>query len=174
MFASKYSGSQRREETGREAKADPLLFWALTPARSNPIQRPRKKPSKRKTKKRQGEPKPETNTKKQRAKQTRASPSQPTKQQQQQAAASPRARATPPREQPARPPVSSEGNSSSAGPRPAPARQPQLLPSRRSAQFLLFLGFDSVPPGASSPSPEIQQVRARRSSARPGIMPPLL
>lgn len=121
-------------------------------------------------KKRQGEPKPETNTKKQRAKQTRASPSQPTKQQQQQAGA----RATPPREQPARPPVSSEGNSSSAGPRPAPARQPQLLPSRRSAQFLLFLGFDSVPPGASSPSPEIQQVRARRSSARPGIMPPLL
>jgi hypothetical protein len=54
------------------------------------------------------------------------------------------------------PPVGEQGghNSSRAGPRPGSARQFQLSP-RRSTQFLLFLGFDSVPPGASSSSLEI-------------------
>lgn len=64
LTTSQYSGNQRREETGPEAKAlladvEQILQPAGlasssllgTPARSNPIQRPRKKPSKRKTKK---------------------------------------------------------------------------------------------------------------------------
>lgn len=59
-------------------------------------------------------------------------------------------------------------NSSPAGPNSVPPI-PDCSPApQRSAQFLLFLGFDSVPPGPPSSSPEIQAARARWSSVGQG------
>lgn len=150
-IASKYGGNRSMADDGLTPSGSGgcslLASSSLlgTPARSNPIQRPRKNPQEEKKKRektqreREREPKPETNTKtKQGAKQTRDE-SEPIPTHEAAAAGSRLAtrpsnaaeRAARPRAlPPARPPVSSDGNSSSAGPRPAPApaRQPQLLP----------------------------------------------
>jgi hypothetical protein len=145
------------------------------PFSSNPVQRPEKKKKilqeGGKERKKQREPKPRrTRRSKERSSLERAHPNPRSSSS---LASSPRADHLPlPQDSPAALRAAGERNSSSARPRLGSAN-PRLLPcpSRRSAQFPLFLGSDSVPSGARSSLPEIQVARALAGA---GIMPPLL